>query len=358
MSDEQPRVLTASVADFRYFAALLRGVNFANRASVLITPDGLTVIVEEARVLLGTAFVFKHVFDEFIYNPEADPPTQDSERSHQERQEGEDTNTAFEIPLNTLMDCLNIFGTAGAMPGSSSKKKKKGGDADDEDAGGGIGGGRKDKGKGRADAAADNSRLDQWFAPAKGTTGMRMSYAGRGHPLTLLVTEEAGGPTAICEITTWDPEPRLDLIFDHDRAAMRIILKSSWLREALSELDSTSEKLTIICNPPPPGNRAVRNAPPCLRLRAVGQFGTTELDYPNDREVIETCECPQTISYTYKFSHISRAMRALQISYKTSLRIDDQGMLSMQFMMLTQKRRGEGQQPAFVQIECLPLEDQ
>ncbi|KAI0694167.1 repair protein Rad1/Rec1/Rad17-domain-containing protein [Cerioporus squamosus] len=261
------------------------------------------------------------------------------------------------------------------MPGSSSKKKKKGGDGDDDDAGGGIGGGRRDKGKGRADAAADNSRLDQWFAPAKGTTGMRMSYAGRGHPLTLLVTEEAGGPTAICEITTWDPEPRLDLIFDHDRAAMRIILKSSWLREALSELDSTSEKLTIVCNPPPPGNRAVRNAPPCLRLHAVGQFGTTELDYPNDREVIETCECPQTISYTYKFSHISRAMRALQISYKTSLRIDDQGMLSMQFMMLTQKRRGEGQQPAFVQIEvsiisrtlglisslmrqCLPLEDQ
>ncbi len=68
-------------------------------------------------------------------------------------------------------------------------------------------------------------------------------------------------------------------------------------------------------------------------------------------------------------------MRALQISHKTSLRIEDQGMLSMQFMMLTQKRRGEGQQPAFVQIEvsasssyvfrdrgspsrqCLPLED-
>ena len=32
--------------------------------------------------------------------------------------------------------------------------------------------------------------------------------------------------------------------------------------------------------------------------------------------------------------------------------MDDQGMLSMQFMMLTQKRRGEGSQhAAFVQIE-------
>lgn len=45
-------------------------------------------------------------------------------------------------------------------------------------------------------------------------------------------------------------------------------------------------------------------------------------------------------------------MRALQISHKASLRMDDQGMLSMQFMMLTQKRRGEGSQhAAFVQIE-------
>ena len=41
-----------------------------------------------------------------------------------------------------------------------------------------------------------------------------------------------------------------------------------------------------------------RNAPPRLRLRAVGEFGTTEMDYPNDREVLETCECPVTVSFT------------------------------------------------------------
>ncbi|KAM5542648.1 hypothetical protein V8D89_003609 [Ganoderma adspersum] len=76
MSDleEQPRVLTASVSDFRYFAALLRGVSFANvilnllpsiyraplltpgpsqRATVQINADGLTVTVEDNRVLVG-----------------------------------------------------------------------------------------------------------------------------------------------------------------------------------------------------------------------------------------------------------------------------------------------------------------
>ncbi|KAI0373256.1 Rad1-domain-containing protein [Pilatotrama ljubarskyi] len=357
MSEEQPRVLTASVHDFRYFAALLRGVNFANRASVSITADGFTVTVEEARCLTATAFVFSHVFDEFVYNPEVAQPSQ---RSQLEDEGDEElTATAFEIPLGTLMDCLNVFGTAGLAPGSSQKKKKSLGDGEDSDGGGGGGGSRKGKGKERADVdgAGGNARLDQWFAPGKGT-GMRMSYAGPGHPLTLLVAEESGGPTATCEITTWEPEPRLELAFDSDAAVLKIILKSSWLRDALSELDPSTEKLTIIGNPPAPPGRAARSAaPPCLRLRAVGQFGSTEMDYPNDREVLETCECAQSVSFTYKFSHVSRALRALQSSLKTSLRIDDEGLLSLQFMMPAPRRPGGRRSEAFIEFWCLPLEE-
>ena len=149
--------------------------------------------------------MFKHVFDEYEYNPQADQPSQSSDNSEQiqpprpDGAEGEDLSTAFEIPLNTLMDCLNIFGTAGTLPGSSTKKKKK--DADDDDGGGAFGGGRKDKGKGRADANADNSRLDQWFAPAKGTTGLRMLYDGRGYPLTLLVYVNLSSCCCCCRVS-------------------------------------------------------------------------------------------------------------------------------------------------------------
>ncbi|KAI0648329.1 Rad1/Rec1/Rad17 [Trametes meyenii] len=268
--------------------------------------------------------------------------------------------TAFEIPLGTLMDCLNVFGTAGLAPGTSQKKKKTRGDGDDSDDGAGGGNGRANgKGKGRADAddAGGNARLDQWFAPGKGT-GMRMSYAGPGHPLTLLVAEESGGPTATCEITTWEPEPRLELAFDSDATVLKIILKSSWLRDALSELDPNTEKLTIIGNPPPlPGRAARSSAPPRLRLRAVGQFGSTEMDYPNDREVLETCECEHAISFTYRFSHVARALRALQSSLKTSLRIDDEGLLSLQFMMPAPRRAGGRRSEAFIELWCLPLEE-
>ena len=135
--------------------------------------------------------MFSSVFDEFAYNPDAAPPSQHPQRGDGEgeddrmrmREEEEEMATAFEIPLHTLMDCLNVFGTAGQAPGATSKKKK---DGDDDDGPGGGGGGKKDKGKGRADADAGNARLEEWFAPGKGT-GMRMSYAGPGHPLTVLV---------------------------------------------------------------------------------------------------------------------------------------------------------------------------
>ncbi|KAI0737871.1 Rad1-domain-containing protein [Daedaleopsis nitida] len=340
---EQPRVLTASVADIRYFATLLKGVNFANRASVSIASDGLSVAVEEDRSLAATAFVFSHVFDEYIYNPEAAQATQEPEPSQEEIEE---MSTVFEIPLNTLLECLNIFGTAGL----AVSKKKNGNDDDD------ISGlpRRRDKGKGRADEG--NSRLDQWFAPGKGT-GMRMSYPGPGHPLTLLIAEEAGGPTATCEISTWEAEPRFELPVDPHKVVLKIILKSSWLRDALSELDSTTTQLTIIGNPPPTGNRVPRNAPPRLRLRAVGQHGSTEMDYPNDREVLETCECPQAVSFTYKYSYITRAQRALQSSLKTSLRIDEDGLLSLQFIMPSARRVAGKRSQVFVDFACLPLDD-
>ncbi|KAM5542647.1 hypothetical protein V8D89_003608 [Ganoderma adspersum] len=189
---------------------------------------------------------------------------------------------------------------------------------------------------------------------------MRMSYAGPGHPLTVLVAEESGGPTATCEVTTWEPEPRMGMQFDNDAAVLKIILKSSWLRDALSELDPSTKRLTIIGNPPPPAappNRPLRNAPPRLRLRAVGEFGTTEMDYPNDREVLETCECPAPVSFTYTYVYIARAMRALQSSLKTSMRIDDEGLLSMQFLMPGPRRPGRERSQAFIEFWCLPLEE-
>ncbi|KAF8655860.1 hypothetical protein AX16_002943 [Volvariella volvacea WC 439] len=337
--EERPPVLKASVHDVRYFATLLRGVNFANRATITATNRGITITVEEARTLLGTAYIFAEIFDEYAYHSE-NPRHRNLPSQQSQIDEDEIDNAAFEVPLNTIIECLNIFGTAGtASSGGSSHKrwKRPGGGNSDEDSGDKDGGGARGRGP-----------IDQYFGSgSEKRTGMRMSYAGPGHPLTLIIAEDASGPTTTCEITTFDPEPRLELELDNEQLVLKIILKSSWLRDALSELDPSCEKLTFIGNPPPAaqagaaqGRRRgpLRDAQPMLRIQADGTFGSTEMDYPNDREVLETFECKREVSFTYRYSHISRALRALQTSTKTSLRIDESGLLSLQFLMPTSNK--------------------
>ncbi|KAF9048296.1 Rad1-domain-containing protein [Hymenopellis radicata] len=352
-------VLKASVHDVRYFAALLRGVNFVNRATVTVTKRGFIVVAEEARTLLGTAFIFSGIFDEYEYHSESEEGSQ--EKAEADDDDDEDS-AAFEIPLNTLIECLNIFGTAGGSnyTGSSGGKFTRWRRVGGEDSDGGDGDDMPASNNGRGKG------LHNFFSGgSEKRTGMRMSYAGAGYPLTLLLAEDASGPTTTCEISTYDAEPHLELPFESERMVLKIILKSSWLRDALSELDPSCEKLTFIGNPPPsedPGQaRKVKVAlKPMLRIQATGTFGSTEMDYPNDRDVLESFECSRIVSFSYRFSHISRALRALQSSTKTSLRIDDEGLLSLQFLMpapSSKPGKKADATDAFIEFRCLALDD-
>lgn len=218
----------------------------------------MTVTVEEARTLLGTAFIFSEVFDEYTYNAEPPPraarpqkpkPRQKDPNASGTESDSEDEeeldNAAFEIPLNTLIECLNIYGTAGpmnamtAISGSSggglggassnskqAKKWRRAGDGDSD-------------GEGRAGGRG----LEAYFGPSAGEkrTGMRLSYPGAGYPLTLIMyvclclrcsshptnldrAEDAAGPTTTCEITTFDPEPQLELHYDNDQTYVSFFL--------------------------------------------------------------------------------------------------------------------------------------
>lgn len=130
----------------------------------------------------GTAFIFADIFDEYAYsseNPALAPPSQDSQNGEQM------DNAAFEIPLNTLIECLNIFGTAGPAStntnssGKYKKWKKAGEDSDhDDDDEGGRGRGNHGNARG----------IESYFGGgSEKRTGMRMTYAGTGYPLTLLM---------------------------------------------------------------------------------------------------------------------------------------------------------------------------
>ncbi|EKM55985.1 uncharacterized protein PHACADRAFT_209489 [Phanerochaete carnosa HHB-10118-sp] len=345
-------LLYATISDVRYFAALLRGVNFSGRATVTMTKAGMIVAVEDARTLLGSAYVFAECFDQFVYTPASTSRASTQQTQDPGKGNNTDTNTAFEIPLSTLVECLNIFGTATTK--DTEKKTRRwrriGEDSDDDHQQEGNSHHR------QREAPASNGRIDHHFGNTK-LTGVRISYAGAGHPLEFVIVDPSDGATATVELTTFDAEPQLALPFDSDKTVLKVILKSSWLRDALSELDPSCDKLTIMGNPPQQQGRTQRGAQRRLRLRAVGTFGSTEMDYPNDREVLETCECENAVSFSYSFKHISKALKALQSSSKTSLRIDEDGLLSLQFLMPAPKVRANGAGDAFIEFRCLALDD-
>lgn len=167
-----------------------------------------------------------------------------------------------------------------------------------------------------------------------------------------------------------------------------MLQQSSWLRDALSELDPSCDKLTIISNPSPPTGRAPRStaSKPIFRIQAAGTFGSTEVSVNysaairlfivaltkirwiipmtemfwrrlnvQDRSASGRTSKSFPMNWfnvhttSYRFGHISRALRALQSSMKTSLRIDDEGLLSLQFLMPSPKPRG-GSSEAFIEF--------
>ncbi|CAE6427393.1 unnamed protein product [Rhizoctonia solani] len=308
-----PEVLQASVNDVRQLASMIRGVAFVNRATISISEAGITVTVEEARSLIANAYIPYTLFSSYVFNPPQIP----GDVSASQGSDSQPPAAVFEVQLDVLLECLNIFGTAGGnllAKGGAGVEQKPRGKA-------------QGKAKGKEWADLNANRLDNYFTSSK-ATALRMSYQGEGYPLTLLLAEDASGPKTTCEVTTLEPEPNLELPFDDDEKVVKLIMKSVWLREALSEIDQSCDTLSIICNPPGGGKRQ-----PPLRIHAVGAFGSTEMDYPNDREVLEVFECVERVSFNYRFRHIARALRPLQSSLKISLRIDGDGLLSLQFMM-------------------------
>ena len=159
----------------------------------------------------GVAFIFKEVFDEYVYHPlqrsratskrqnqkkkkskqrkrtDSDSATEESGSDYEPNQdetmaseEEEDpdqdfANAALEIPLNTVIECLNIFGSAGSLgssePSTKGKKWKKGDDDSDRE-----GEDMNSRGLGNYIGGGSEKR-----------TGMRLTYSGPGAGLKLIM---------------------------------------------------------------------------------------------------------------------------------------------------------------------------
>ena len=178
---------------------------------------------------------------------------------------------------------------------------------------------------------------------AFGMAGLcRLSYEAVGDPLCLVLEESALMTT--CELTTYAPSYFEEIPLQKDAIIQKIIMRSSWLHDAILELSSTSPtRLTIASSPQAPH----------FTLSATGPLGSATVEISKDSELLETFQVAQPCSSTYNYNLVKSTSRAMAAASKVSVRSDAQGVLSLQFM-IEMEQEGKESELSFVDFRFVP----
>jgi cell cycle checkpoint protein len=267
-------------------------------------------------ILPGIVFLDKALFTTFNCNlPEAEgQPEPVDDGPHHESAEPDLPN--FQISLSALLQTLQIFGAADATTSRFSKLDNDGYNSNIR--------------PGRPNAFSNQ---------ALGMAGVcRLSYTGIGSPFSIILEES--GVTTTCNLNTYEPESPEEIPFQRDSMQVKIIMQARWLFDAISELSLTSpSRLDITASP---------NAP-YLSLSAVGPLGSASVEFAKGRELLETFTVAEKWTQSYKFEMIKAAAEAMRLASKVSVRGDEQGVLSLQFMVEV-----EGGGVSFVDFRFVP----
>ncbi|XP_034235085.1 cell cycle checkpoint protein RAD1-like isoform X1 [Thrips palmi] len=166
------------------------------------------------------------------------------------------------------------------------------------------------------------------------TVDMRMQ--GQGQPLLLMLEED--GVILDSSIRTQDPGEIADFSFGDDSVINKIILRSEFLKEILDELDTTSEFIGI----------ELSGSYPFFRFFMSSRLGESEYQIEKTSDMIEHFDCKVRTAFRYRSEHLKHTIKAIAVSQKVSLRMDEKGLLCFQCMM----KMDDGQ-ICFVEFFCI-----
>ncbi|KAJ1549056.1 ssDNA endodeoxyribonuclease [Cladochytrium tenue] len=75
------------------------------------------------------------------------------------------------------------------------------------------------------------------------------------------------------------------------------------------------------------------------------------MEFPKNADVLQTFSCTSAQTYEYSAALIQPALKSLSLSSKTSIRINVEGFMSMQFMVPI----SDAGDVTFVEFLCAPL---
>ncbi|KAJ3146579.1 ssDNA endodeoxyribonuclease [Geranomyces michiganensis] len=309
-SSARPNVFRARLDDVRALVSVLKAVAFKDKANCIITRDGMRFVVEDSHASQARCHLQQaHFRDYFFPSQHGSVVPQTLSMDVDGRSEDPATlEISFSVDIQTLLDCLTIFGGSSSNPFSSPAMQLRAADLP----------GASQQQHSQAFRQLHHRDMDE-----KSSVAVRISCPLDCHELSLTLEEK--GVVTMCQLTTFEPEPLTDLhaSFAAQRIVGKVIMKSQWLRDAFSELDGTSDTVTLLVSP----------AAPYFRLSASGLAGDTQMDYPKDTDVVESFHCMRTSTNNYKYSLLQPCLRALALSTKSNIRINETGFLSIQFMI-------------------------
>ncbi|KAJ5109105.1 Rad1/Rec1/Rad17 [Penicillium angulare] len=355
---------------------LLSCISFASKATVQITPEGLRFSAEEGRVIQGLVFLDRALFTSYTLNTTPEQANQETEAPHDENPE-ELVYPQFVVSLSALLETLKIFGINELTEPNGVRN---------------------------TNLPQTNPASSAFSAPALlMDRSCTIQYAAHGAPLSIAI-DEAGVKTT-CELVTYEAEDdESDIPLQRNSIIMKIIMRSAWLHNAISELNSSTPTILKI-------SASAKREPYFALSGAGGPFSESTVEFSVDQQnnegdastqasktqkvqaddgtsrarstrsklaptVTETflvtppSSMGERINQSYRFALISKAARAMAVANKVSIRGDRQGVLSLQFMIeledkdsnATGRPVGAGIRPTgpvcFVDFRFVPLLDE
>ncbi|OOF95665.1 hypothetical protein ASPCADRAFT_168260 [Aspergillus carbonarius ITEM 5010] len=359
MADAEP-IFTAVSGNAHHLYTLLQCISFASRATVQITPDGIRFSAEELRVIQGLAFLDKALFTSYTFNP---PPVPNERTTDDDSASDSTYYPSFVVSLSALLETLKIFGINDSSTSTNVNRASSV---------------QPTHPSGANAFSAPSLLLDR---------SCTIRYMGEGSPLSITLSET--GVKTTCELTTYETEGgEIDIPLQRDAIIMKIIMRSAWLHNAITELAAAGPTVLKIS--------ASATREPYFALTGTGgSFSESSVEFsvenghggdargPTDDgsrtkkarlapTVTETflvsppSSMGSRIKQNYKFALIQKATRAMAVANKVSIRGDRQGVLSLQFMIEFDANGGSSVRPlkggpppvvTFVDFRFVPLLD-
>lgn len=147
----------------------------------------------------------------------------------------------------------------------------------------------------------------------------------RKHIPLQLILEENGVVTE-CNLSTDHPFELLDLNFGNVSTLCHFVMKPEGLKDIFNDLDMNNMTLEV----------AIFPEKQILRFISIGVLGHSQIDISNHPDMVEKmqlCSIREEISFTYRLSTLKNFSKALTNAMKSSIRINCDGMLCMQFII-------------------------